>query len=132
MALSYYSAKMDAGSKIKHSQQHGKGKNGMTDHETNTVGSKAPVVKRTPNHIYEHCSSIAVMGMKAEGENMRLVLQMGRDITELSDGSTKGQDIFSVIRHTFATLTIDKAAALQLANGILKSYKNETILDADE
>lgn len=85
--------------------------------------AQSPVVRRTSNHIYEHCGNTTVIGMKAKDEDeTRLILQFARDMTELADGTTKNSAKISTIRHTFATFSMDKEAAIQLAESIIRSY----------
>lgn len=87
--------------------------------EGDIMGKQTPVVRRTTNHIYEHCDSVVVLGMKG-GKEMRPVLQFGRDVVELLDGSTKGSDNVQATRLTFATMTLERATAKTLADTILR------------
>ncbi|SEC01077.1 hypothetical protein SAMN05216205_1226 [Pseudomonas mohnii] len=95
------------------------------EYERNDVPPQSPVVKRTANHINEHCTAVFVMAMGTP-EGQRLVLQFGRDAVELSDGSTRGNSIVSTIQHTFANITIDSSEAVRMAEAILDLAKGKT------
>ncbi|WP_288076489.1 hypothetical protein [Pseudomonas sp.] len=91
--------------------------------------AQSPVVKRTPHHIYEHCDSVTVIGMKpVENGQTRIILQLGRDMSELADGTTKENPCVQVIRHTFATISMDSDAAIEMANAIMSNFQNENEL----
>lgn len=92
--------------------------------ERDEVPPQSAVVRRTQNHINEHCSSVFIMAM-GTSEGQRLVLQFGRDAVELSDGSTKGKAIVNTIQHTFANITIDSAEAVRMAEAILDLAKGK-------
>ncbi|ETF09789.1 hypothetical protein [Pseudomonas moraviensis] len=92
------------------------------EYERNEVAPQTPVIKRTHNHINEHCTSVFVMAM-GSAEGQRLVLQFGRDAVELADGSTRGDNKVQTIQHTFANLTIDSSEAVRMAEAILRLVK---------
>lgn len=96
----------------------------MSENTREEIAPQAPVIRRTPNHINEHCSSVFVMAM-GRPDGTRLVLQFGRDAVELSDGSTKGKNIVTTIQHTFANITIDMDEAVKMAKAILDLSGNE-------
>ncbi|KTB90881.1 hypothetical protein AO073_05945 [Pseudomonas syringae ICMP 11293] len=86
--------------------------------KTTVDKAQSPVVKRTANHINEHCTSVIVLSMSNNG-GTRIALQFGRDMTELSDGTTRGKNIVNTYQHTFANMTIDAEEAVRMANAIL-------------
>lgn len=88
------------------------------DSKNVTKGSHTPIVRRTTNHIYEHCDSVTILGMHGQHET-RPVIQLSRDVIELMDGSTKGKDVVQATRLTYATVVMERDAAKKLADALL-------------